>query len=57
MGASEGLGFLLTLGQNTSRPDTILASIILFAILGKATDAILKQLENRSLRWQDRYET
>ena len=30
-----------------------MASIILFAILGKATDALLKALEARALRWQD----
>lgn len=55
MGASEGLGFLLIFGQNMTRADLILASIILFAILGKSSDSILKYIENRSLHWQDRY--
>ncbi|QGH34135.1 ABC transporter permease subunit [Gracilibacillus salitolerans] len=54
MGASQGLGFLLVFGQNMSRPETILASIILFAIIGKLTDWILKLVEDRSLHWQDR---
>ncbi|MGN8645368.1 ABC transporter permease [Gracilibacillus sp. HCP3S3_G5_1] len=54
MGASQGLGFLLVLGQNMSQPDTILASIILFAIIGKLTDWLLKLVEIRSLHWQDR---
>lgn len=54
MGASQGLGFLLVFGQNMSRPETILASIILFAIIGKITDWILKLVEDRSLHWQDR---
>lgn len=54
MGASQGLGFLLTFGQNMSQPDVILASIILFALIGKLTDWLLKLLEQRSLRWQDR---
>ncbi|MGP4040672.1 ABC transporter permease [Gracilibacillus sp. D59] len=56
MGASQGLGFLLVFGQNMSRPETILASIILFAIIGKLTDWILKLVEDRSLHWQDRFE-
>ncbi|GAE92775.1 alkanesulfonates transport system permease protein [Gracilibacillus boraciitolerans JCM 21714] len=56
MGASQGLGFLLVFGQNMSSPETILASIILFAIIGKLSDWILKQVEVRSLHWQDRLE-
>ncbi|KZE68838.1 ABC transporter permease [Fictibacillus phosphorivorans] len=53
MGASEGLGYLLVVGQNTYSPDTVIASILLFAILGKGTDALLKWIEYRSLKWQD----
>lgn len=53
MGASEGLGYLLVLGQNTLQPDTILVSIILFAIIGKVTDGGLKLVEQRLLHWQD----
>jgi sulfonate transport system permease protein len=53
MGASEGLGYLLVLGQNTLSPEMIIASIILFAIIGKLTDWILKQVEKRALTWQD----
>ncbi|MDN7245607.1 ABC transporter permease [Planococcus shenhongbingii] len=53
MGAGQGLGYLLVVGQNTYSPELIMASIILFAILGKLTDALLKSLEARALRWQD----
>lgn len=54
MGASQGLGYLLVLGQNTLSPETIIASIILFAIIGKLSDWILKMIETRTLHWQDR---
>ncbi|MCG1010887.1 ABC transporter permease [Salinicoccus sp. ID82-1] len=53
MGASSGLGYLLVLGQNTLSPEIILSSIILFAIIGKLTDWILKIIETRTLHWQD----
>ena len=53
MGASKGLGFLLVDGQMTGRPQTILASILLFAVLGQVTDAALAALSRRLLRWQD----
>ena len=53
MGASQGLGYLLVLGQNTLSPETIIASIILFAVIGKLSDWILKLIQDRSLHWQD----
>ena len=51
--ARTGLGYLLVLGQNTLSPEIIIASIILFAIIGKLTDWILKIVEQRALHWQD----
>ena len=53
MGASQGLGYLLVVGQNTYSPELVMASIILFAILGKTTDSLLKKLEAYALKWQD----
>ncbi|MDQ0254636.1 sulfonate transport system permease protein [Evansella vedderi] len=56
MGASQGLGFLLVFGQNMSQPAVIISSIILFAILGKITDTILKKFQEKALHWQDTME-
>jgi sulfonate transport system permease protein len=53
MGASSGLGFLLTDGQMTGNTPLILAAIIAFAILGKLTDWGVVSLGRRVLRWQD----
>jgi sulfonate transport system permease protein len=53
MGASEGLGFLLIDGQMTGRPAVVIASLIAFAVVGKATDLILVVLGRRVLAWQD----
>lgn len=55
MGSSQGLGFLLVDGQTTGRPTIVLASILLFAILGKLTDASLAAIGKHLLRWQDSY--
>lgn len=55
MGSSQGLGFLLVDGQTTGRPTIILASILLFAVLGKLTDAGLARIGDRLLYWQDSY--
>ncbi len=53
MGASEGLGYLLVIGHNSSSPDIIIASILLFAIVGKLTDWFVKIIENKVLAWRD----
>lgn len=53
MGASEGLGYLLVDGQQLGRPDTIIAAIIAFAVLGKLADGLLLALTRPFLAWQD----
>lgn len=55
LGASEGLGFLLIDGEQTGRPATIIASILLFAVFGKLTDVAIAQLGRHVLAWQDSF--
>ncbi|MCJ8505564.1 ABC transporter permease [Kocuria flava] len=50
LGASMGLGFLLTDSQNNGRTDRLLLAIVLLAVLGKASDALLGVFE----RWAGR---
>ena len=45
LGASMGLGWLLTDSQNNGRTDRLLLAIVLLAVLGKATDALLGVFE------------
>lgn len=52
MGAAKGLGFLMYDAQQTSRADVIIASIVLFAILGKISDGLLELAGGRLLRYQ-----
>lgn len=53
LGASEGLGYLLVDGQQTGRPAVIIASIAMFALLGKLTDRALASIGARFTSWQD----
>ncbi len=48
--SSAGLGFLLVDSQNNGRVDRILLAIILLAILGKASDALLGEFERWAVR-------
>jgi sulfonate transport system permease protein len=56
MGASSGLGYLLLDGQQSGRADYIIGAILMFAVLGKLTDALLAALSHRLLRWQDSFQ-
>jgi len=55
MGASEGLGFLLTDGQQLGKPAQIVAAIVAFALLGKLTDWIIASAAAPFLRWEDAF--
>jgi sulfonate transport system permease protein len=55
IGASEGLGYLLLDGQQLGKPAQILAAIVIFAILGKATDWLIEVGTAPFLRWQDAF--
>lgn len=54
--ATRGLGYLLSDGRETSRPDLVIAAIVLLAVLGKVSDSLLKHWESRALRWRDTYQ-
>lgn len=53
MAASEGLGFLLTMGREVARPDLLLCSLVVLAILGKITDSLIGLFERKMLAWRD----
>jgi sulfonate transport system permease protein len=53
MGASEGLGYLLIDGQQLGKPAEIVAAIVAFAIVGKATDWLIALAAVPLLRWED----
>ncbi len=53
LAATNGLGFLLTDGQQTSRTDEILVAILLFAACGKLSESGMRFLERRLVGWTD----
>ena len=55
MGASEGLGYLLIDGQQLGKPAEIVAAILAFAVIGKATDWLIVGASAPFLRWEDRF--
>jgi sulfonate transport system permease protein len=53
LGASQGLGFLLIDGQQLGKPAQIVAAIVAFGVLGKASDFLLAWTAAPFLRWED----
>ncbi len=52
MGASRGLGYLMLDGQTTSRPELVIAAILMFAVLGKLSDRGLEWLAAELQPWR-----
>lgn len=53
MGASSGIGYIINDARSFSLTTVIFVGIIVFAVVGKVTDEIVKLLERRLLRWQN----
>jgi sulfonate transport system permease protein len=54
--ATRGLGYMLSDGRETGRPDLVFGAILLLAVLGKLTDGALRWLEHRVLGWRDAFD-
>lgn len=57
LGATDGLGFILDDGEQTGRPERVIAAILLFGICGKITDSIMAAAAKRLIAWQDTVKT
>ncbi|OAX48864.1 putative aliphatic sulfonates transport permease protein SsuC [Paenibacillus sp. AD87] len=53
MGSSAGLGYLINDARSFSLTTVVFVGIIVFAVVGKLSDSIIKLLEARALRWQE----
>jgi len=52
LGASSGLGYLAATAREFMQMDTLLLTIVLWALLGKAADLLARRLERWLLPWQ-----
>lgn len=50
--ADAGLGYLINNARDFLRTDVIVLGLVVYAILGLATDALVRLLERRALRWR-----
>jgi sulfonate transport system permease protein len=50
--ADRGIGFMIMDARDFLRTDVIVLGLMLYAILGLVTDAIVRQIEKRALAWR-----
>lgn len=55
MGSSEGVGYLIMDARQFSQTAVVFVGIVIFALVGKATDSLVRSLEKRWLKWRDSY--
>nr|MDH3076444.1 ABC transporter permease [Bacillus velezensis] len=56
MGSSEGVGYMIMDARQFSQTNKVFVGIIIFAAVGKLTDALVRMLERKLLKWRNSYE-
>ncbi|WP_249435652.1 ABC transporter permease [Paenibacillus sp. Marseille-Q4541] len=55
MGTSSGIGYMIQDARAYSQTDIVFVGIIIFAVIGKLSDSIVRIMESRMLRWRETY--
>ncbi|MCI1858197.1 MAG: ABC transporter permease [Sporolactobacillus sp.] len=55
MGSTAGVGYMIMDARQFSNTDIVFVGIVIFALVGKLTDSLVRMLERHYLRWQDTY--
>jgi sulfonate transport system permease protein len=52
LNATSGIGYMVTLARNYAQTDVMLVGLVIYALLGFGSDALVRQVEQRALRWR-----
>ncbi|NGQ96744.1 ABC transporter permease [Brevibacillus sp. SYP-B805] len=55
MGSSEGVGYMIVDARQFSLTSIVFVGILIFAVVGKVTDSLVRYLETKLLKWRDSY--
>jgi len=55
MGSSEGVGYLILDARQFSQTAIVFVGIVIFAVVGKGSDSLVRYLEKRLLQWRDNF--
>jgi sulfonate transport system permease protein len=52
LNATSGIGYMVTLARNYAQTDVMLVGLVVYALLGLSSDAAVRLLQKRALRWR-----
>jgi sulfonate transport system permease protein len=52
LNATSGIGYMITLARNYAQSDVMLVGLVIYALLGLSSDAVVRLLEKRVLVWR-----
>lgn len=52
LNATSGIGYMVTLARNYAQTDVMLVGLVVYALLGFGSDAVVRQLERHLLSWR-----
>jgi sulfonate transport system permease protein len=52
LNATSGIGYMVTLARNYAQTDVMLVGLVVYALLGFGSDALVRLVERRALRWR-----
>jgi sulfonate transport system permease protein len=52
LNATSGIGYMVTLARNYAQSDVMLVGLVIYALLGLSSDALVRTLEARALVWR-----
>lgn len=52
LNATSGIGYMVTLARNYAQTDVMLVGLVVYAMLGFGSDALVRQFERRLLSWR-----
>jgi sulfonate transport system permease protein len=50
--SDSGLGYMINNAREFLRTDVIVVGLVVYALLGLGTDALVRRVERRALRWR-----
>ena len=52
LNATSGIGYMITLARNYAQTDVMLVGLVVYALLGLSSDAAVRLIQQRALRWR-----
>ncbi|NIJ37367.1 sulfonate transport system permease protein [Sphingopyxis panaciterrae] len=52
LNATSGIGYMVTLARNYAQADVMLVGLVVYAILGLGSDALVRLVQARAIRWR-----